>query len=87
MFLLLALVLTALVDPALVSLVIFGATPNRLPATMGLAAAKGTAQVAAPRVARVGEEKDPAVPAMRQALPQPGLNPQDRSQHYSALQK
>ena len=56
--------------------------PRRLPLPVRPATAERTAQVPPPGVARVGQKKDPAVPASRQALSQPGLIPQHRSQHH-----
>jgi hypothetical protein len=56
------------------------ALPRLLP-PMCPAAPEWTAQVPPASVARVAEKKNPTVPASGQALSQPGLNPQDRSQH------
>ena len=48
---------------------------------MGLATAKGAAQIVTPRVAWVGEKENPAVPTAGQAPAQRRLGAQHRSQH------
>ena len=48
---------------------------------MSLPAPERTAQILAPRVARVGEKEDSAVPAAGPALAQRRLGPEHRSQH------
>jgi hypothetical protein len=53
---------------------------------MFMLAAEQTAQVMAPGVAGVSEEKDPAMPATTQAFAQVRLGPQDRSQEHVILQ-
>jgi hypothetical protein len=47
---------------------------------MGLATAKGTAQILTPRIARVREKENPAVPTARQAPAQRRPDPDNRSQ-------
>jgi hypothetical protein len=71
---------------ALGLLVVSDAAPGRLLLPVNLATSKGTAQVTPPRITWVGEEKNPAVPASRQALSQPGPGPQNRSQHHVICQ-
>jgi len=71
-----------LLNLALGLLVVSDAALGRLLLLVGLATSEWTAQILPPRIASVGEKKDPAVPASSQALPQPGLNPQNRSQHH-----
>ena len=65
---LLTLVLAPFVLTSLFALIILRAPSDRLPATMGSAAAEGATQVAAPRIARIGEEINTAMPAAAQAL-------------------
>jgi hypothetical protein len=48
--------------------------------TMGLTTAEGTAQILTPRIARVREKENPAVPTAGQAPAQRRLGPQNRSQ-------
>jgi hypothetical protein len=52
---------------------------------VALFAAKGTAEIRTPSVARVGEEEDPAVPAAREASPEVGFGPQEGAQEDVAL--
>ena len=52
-----------------------------LAAVMRRATAEGTAQISPPRVARVGEKEDPAVPTARPAPAQLRLGPEHRPQH------
>jgi hypothetical protein len=67
---------------------------DRLPAAVGLTATKRTskvfatdiAHILAPRIARIGEKEDPAMPASRQASSQVGLAFQNRSQQQIILQ-
>ncbi len=53
---------------------------------MRLAAAKGTAQVAPPGVAGVGQKEDPAMPATPQTAPQVALAAQQGPHHDVILQ-
>jgi len=60
--------------------VVVGAAPVGLTLAVGLPTTKGTAQIRAPRVARVREKEDPAVPTAGQAPAQRSLGAQHRSQ-------
>ena len=71
-----------LLYPALRFPIVSDATPRRLLLPVSPTTAERTAQVSPPSVARVSEKKDPAVPTSGQALSQPGLHPQHRSQHH-----
>jgi hypothetical protein len=51
-----------------------------------LLATESTAQVVAPGIAGIGEEKNPAMPATAQAFAQVRLGAQDRSQEHVILQ-
>lgn len=53
---------------------------------MRLPAPEGTPQVTTPGVARVGQEKDPVMPAAGQAAPQTRLGPQRRTQYEVVFQ-
>ena len=81
----LPLVLAPLVLPPLFALVISGAAPGGLFATMGLPAPKGTTQIVATSVAGMREEKNPAMPATAQASAKARLGAQGRSQEYIKL--
>ena len=52
---------------------------------MGLPAAKRTAEIRTPAVARVGEKEDPAVRAPAEASPEVGLGLQQGAQHEVVL--
>src|SRR5882724_724339 len=77
----------ALLHLALRFPVVSNAAAGRLTLAMGLATSKGTTQIQSPGVADVRQKKDPAVPASRQALPQPGFEPQHRPQHHVIRQR
>jgi hypothetical protein len=66
--------------------VIGDTAPSGLLLALSAPAAKGTPQVFATGITRMGEEKDPAMPAPRQASSQPGLGSEHRSQQHVILQ-
>jgi len=66
--------------------VVGDAALGRASLAMRLAAAKGTAQVAPPGVAGVGQKEDPAMPATPQTAPQVALAAQQGPQHDVILQ-
>ncbi len=80
------LILPPLVLPSLFALVILGAAPDGLSAPVFPLAAESTAQVAAPGIAGISEEKNPAMPATAQAFAQVRLGAQHRSQEHVILQ-
>jgi hypothetical protein len=68
-------------------LAVVGNTPlGGLLPPMRFPAAKGTSQVPAAGIARMGEKKDPAMPAAGQASSQPMLGSQNRAQQEIVLQ-
>jgi len=73
-------VVLPLLSTALRPTVVFHAALRRLPPPLGLSATKRTPQVAPTGIARMGDEKDPAMSAPRQTSPQFGPGSQDRSQ-------
>jgi len=74
-------VLRPLLLLAVLVTVILGAAPVGLLLAVGLPTPEGTPQIPPPRVARVGEKKNPAVPTAGQAPAQLSLGPKHRSQH------
>jgi hypothetical protein len=66
--------------------VIGDTAPSGLLLAMSAPAAKGTTQVFATGITRMSEEKDPAIPAPRQASSQQGLGSENRSQQHVILQ-
>lgn len=79
-------VLDGLLDLARVVTVILDTPPCGLPFAVGLFATKGTTQVFPTSIPRMGEEKDPTMPAAAQALSQEGFGSQNRSQEDIILQ-
>jgi hypothetical protein len=66
---------------------VIGDTPEGgLLLALSAPAAKGTPQVFATGITRMGEKKDPAMPAADQAASQPGLGSEHRSQQHVILQ-
>jgi hypothetical protein len=70
-------VLNVLLDLARLPTVILDTPPCGLPLAVGFFATKGTTQVLPTSIPRMGEEKDPAMPAATQALSQEGLGSQN----------
>jgi hypothetical protein len=79
-------VLDGLLDLARVPTVILDTPPCGLPLAVGFFATKGATQVFPTSIPRMGEEKDPAMPAATQAWSQEGLGSQNRAQEDIILQ-
>jgi hypothetical protein len=79
-------VLLPLLSATLRPSVIFHAALRRPPPPLGLSATKRTPQVAPTGIARMGDEKDPAMPASSPTSPQRGPGSQDRSQERVILE-
>jgi hypothetical protein len=71
---------------ALVLPVILRTAPRRLLPPVGMATAKRATQVPPPRIARVCEKENPAVPAPAQALPQRRAASQNRPEQHVVRQ-
>ena len=81
-----ALVEVPLLPAPFGALVVGDAAGRGLLLAVGLPAAKGTAQVPAPPIARIGEKEDAAVPTTGQAPAPVRLLAQERSQNLVVLQ-